>query len=55
MKKTTLAVGTLLAALTAATIVPAAYADDTTAPAASADACKGCAGCKGCKPCAAAE
>lgn len=56
MKKTTLAVATLLTALSAATIVPVAYADDSaTTPMSSCTGCSACkancAGCKGCKGC----
>ena len=57
MKKSSLAVAALLSALSAATVVPAAYADSSTDTTQQAPACKGaCAGCKGssCKaaPCA---
>ncbi len=55
MKKTSLAVAALLTTLTAATIVPVAYADINGAQVAtcsgSCTGCKGCNGCKGCKGC----
>ena len=49
MKKTSLAVAALLTTLSAAVIVPVAYAEANGTQIA---ACKGCAGCKGCKGCA---
>ena len=54
MKKSTLAIAALLTTLSTATIVPAAYADDSaTTPAATCTGCTGCkgacAGCNGCK------
>ncbi len=52
MKKTSLAIAALLTTLSAATIVPVAYADDTaSAQQSSCTGCKGCKGCTGCKGC----
>ncbi len=50
MKKTSLAVAALLSTLSAATIVPAAYADATSGDA-QTTMCQGCAGCKGDQGC----
>lgn len=52
MKKSTMAVATLLTALSSAPMVSVAYADDTSAPTVSGcQGCKGCKGCNGCKGC----
>jgi hypothetical protein len=54
MKKTSLAVAALLSTLSAATIVPVAYADSNATQLSACKGCtgcKGCAGCKGCKGC----
>lgn len=51
MKKSTLAVATLLSALSTAPVMSVAYADDSTPAIAGCKACKGCAGCKGCSGC----
>lgn len=49
MKKSTIAVATLLAALSAAPIMSVAYADDAVTPAANGDAKKCCQGQNCCK------
>ncbi|HFD2427850.1 TPA: hypothetical protein ACHWP6_002902, partial [Legionella pneumophila] len=52
MKKSTMAVATLLAALSTAPMVSVAYADDTSnTTTSSCTGCKGCKGCNGCKGC----
>jgi len=61
MKKTTIAVAALLTALSSASVLSVAYADDTTtAPTTKSDTCKGnsnssckgtCNGCKGSTTC----
>ncbi|MFZ4077064.1 MAG: hypothetical protein ACOYKA_03665 [Legionellaceae bacterium] len=55
MKKTSLAVAALLTTLSAATLVPVAYAeasmDTNTTMCQGCKGCKGCMGCKGCKGC----
>lgn len=49
MKNSTLAVAALLTTLATATVIPAAYADDTQpqTPSTSCSGCKGCAGADG--------
>lgn len=49
MKKSTLAIAALLTTLSTATIIPAAYAEDTAGTQMST--CKGCSGCKACSGC----
>lgn len=51
MKKSTLALATLLTALSVASITPVAYADDSMNQ--GANATTGCAGCAGCNAAAA--
>ena len=55
MKKSTLAIAALLTTLSTATIVPAAFAEETTGTEMSTcqggTGCKGCQGCMGCKGC----